>query len=120
MDEGRRALHLHGVTSSRILLTGATSGIGLELARQLLAEPARRLIVGARRPAAATRLRALAGTERLTILPLDLASLASTRAFADAVVAELAGARLDALAANAGVQLPGPLRLTADGYEDSR
>ena len=107
------------MTSSRILLTGATSGIGLELARQLLAEPARRLIVGARRPAAATRLRALAGTERLTILPLDLASLASTRAFADAVVAELAGARLDALAANAGVQLPGPLRLTADGYEET-
>ena len=117
MDEGRRALHPHGVTSSCTLLTGATSGIGLELSRQLLAEPGRRLIVGARRPAAAAALRALAGAERLTILPLDLASLASTRAFADAVVAALAGTKLDALGANAGTQFSGPLRLTADGYE---
>lgn len=119
MDEGQRARHLHRVTSSCILLTGATSGIGLELSRQLLADPGRRLIVGARRPAAATALRALAGPERLKLLPLDLASLASTKAFADAVAAELDGASLDALAANAGVQLPGPLRLTADGYEET-
>jgi NAD(P)-dependent dehydrogenase (short-subunit alcohol dehydrogenase family) len=107
------------VTSSCILLTGATSGIGLELSRQLLADPGRRLIVGARRPAATAALRALAGPERVKILPLDLASLASTKAFADAVVTELDGARLDAFAANAGVQLPGPLRLTADGYEET-
>lgn len=105
--------------SSCNLLTGATSGIGLELARQLLAEPACRLIVGARRPSAAFALRALAGPERLAILPLDLASLSSTAAFADAVVTELAGAKLDSLAANAGVQIPGPLRLTADGYEET-
>jgi NAD(P)-dependent dehydrogenase (short-subunit alcohol dehydrogenase family) len=107
------------MSSACILLTGATSGIGLELARQLLAEPGRRLIVGARRPAATAALRALAGPERITILPLDLASLSSTRAFADAVVNELAGAKLASLAANAGVQLPGPLRLTADGYEET-
>lgn len=118
MDEGRRALHLRDVTSTWTLLTGATSGIGLELARQLLAEPGRRLIVGARRPTAMA-LRALAGPERLTILPLDLASLASTNAFADAAIAKLGGTKLDAFAANAGVQIPGPLRLTADGYEET-
>jgi NAD(P)-dependent dehydrogenase (short-subunit alcohol dehydrogenase family) len=67
------------------LVTGGTSGIGLELVRMLLADPANRVIVGARRPAEAAALRALADGGRLDILPLDLASLASTAAFTDAL-----------------------------------
>ncbi|MBN9514422.1 MAG: SDR family NAD(P)-dependent oxidoreductase [Alphaproteobacteria bacterium] len=101
------------------LVTGATSGVGLELARALLADSAHQLIVGARRPAAATTLRALAGPDRLAILPLDLASLASTHAFADLVEARLADTRLASLAANAGLQIVGPRRLTTDGYEET-
>ncbi|MFO1158548.1 MAG: SDR family NAD(P)-dependent oxidoreductase [Reyranellaceae bacterium] len=101
------------------LLTGATSGIGLQLARQLLAQPATALIVGARRPAGAQALRALAGEDRLTILPLDLCSLASTAAFADTVVNHLQGRTLASLAANAGVQITGPRRMTGDGYEET-
>jgi protochlorophyllide reductase len=101
------------------LVTGATSGIGLELVRLLLAEPASHVIVGARRPAEAIALRGLAGGERLEILPLDLASLASTVAFADAVVTRLASGRLASLAANAGVQIPAGRRLTIDGYEET-
>ena len=101
------------------LLTGATSGIGLELARQLLAQPATSLIVGARQPAAAYPLRALARDDRLTILPLDLCSLASTASFADAVAGRLKDRRLASVAANAGVQIVGPRRMTGDGYEET-
>ncbi len=107
------------MTSSHHLVTGATSGIGLELAVLLLADPACRLVVGARRPESATALRALAGSDRLAILPLDLASLSSTVAFADAVERQLAGAKLASLAANAGLQIAGPRRLTTDGYEET-
>lgn len=101
------------------LVTGGTSGIGLELVRLLLADPANRVIVGARRPAAAGALRAVGDGERLDILPLDLASLASTIAFADEVVARLAGKRLASLAANAGIQSVGGKRMTVDGYEET-
>lgn len=101
------------------LVTGGTSGIGLELVRLLLADPANRVIVGARRPAAAGALRAVADGERLDILPLDLASLASTVAFADEVVVRLAGQRLASLAANAGIQSVAGKRMTVDGYEET-
>lgn len=112
------------VPSTVHLLTGATSGLGLELARQLLAEPATSLIVGARRPADANALRALATEDRpmedrLVILPLDLCSLASTAAFADAVGRHLQGRRLASLAANAGIQITGPRQMTCDGYEET-
>lgn len=101
------------------LVTGGTSGIGLELVRMLLADPANRVIVGARRPTTAGALRAVADGERLDILPLDLASLASTIAFADAVVPRLAGKRVASLAANAGIQSVAGKRMTADGYEET-
>lgn len=101
------------------LVTGGTSGIGLELVRFLLAEPATRVIVGARRPAEAVALRKVAEEGRLDILPLDLSSLTSTAAFADAVAARLAGSRLASLAANAGIQNVGVRRMTVDGYEET-
>lgn len=107
------------MSSSLHLVTGATSGLGLELASRLLADRSCRLIVGARRPAAAKALRALAGEDRLTLLPLDLASLASTVAFADAVIARLDGGTLASLAANAGLQIVGARGLTADGYDET-
>jgi protochlorophyllide reductase len=101
------------------LVTGATSGLGLELVRLLLVEPSVRVVVGARRPSEAMELRALAAGGRLEILPLDLASLASTRAFADAITGRLAGERLASFAANAGIQIVRETRLTADGYEET-
>jgi len=101
------------------VLTGATSGLGLEAARRLLAEPASRLIVGARSPQAMASLRPAAEPDRLVVLPLDLGSLDSTVRFAASVVERLAGRPAASLAANAGLQFAGPRRLTADGYEET-
>ncbi len=80
-----------------IVMTGATGGIGLEAARRLIADPGVRLIVGARTP------NRLAGPlrGRAEALPLDLASLASVRAFAAEAAA---GDPIDVLILNAGIQ----------------
>ena len=107
------------MSSSLHLVTGATSGLGLELASRLLADPGCRLIVGARQPQSARALRALADEQRLVILPLDLASLASTSAFAQSVIERLEGGKLASLAANAGLQFVGARHLTADGYDET-
>jgi protochlorophyllide reductase len=107
------------MSSAVHVMTGATSGLGLEAAKRLLAAPGTRIIAGARKPEAAQALRALAGPERLSVLPLDLASLASTADFARAVVDRLSGARAASLAANAGLQFSAPRPFTADGYEET-
>lgn len=101
-----------------ILLTGATSGLGLAAARALAAATAADLIVGARDPGRADALRAAVPAERLSVLPLDLASLSSVRGFAAAVRRRLGpDARLSAVACNAGVQLGADDRTSADGHE---
>ncbi|WP_405161671.1 SDR family oxidoreductase [Nocardia sp. NBC_01499] len=85
-----------------ILITGATSGIGLEAARQLAAGGDRLLLVG-RNPSkladAATAVRA-AGAGDVDTLECDFASQASVRQLAKSVLAQYD--RLDVLANNAG------------------
>lgn len=92
---------------SIIVMTGATAGIGKAAAGRLLDRPGTRLIIGSR---GAT----LAGAESLQ---LDLASLASARAFVAGVVDSLAGAPIGALVLNAGGQQPHNGIRTADGFE---
>jgi NAD(P)-dependent dehydrogenase (short-subunit alcohol dehydrogenase family) len=106
---------MHGTDT--FLLTGATSGLGLEAARTLLRDRRRRVVAGARDPGGAAALRALAPAERLEILPLDLASLDSVRRFVAEVRARLGDRRLAAIACNAGLQVTGPLRRSAEGHE---
>ncbi|MEL6261439.1 MAG: SDR family NAD(P)-dependent oxidoreductase [Cyanobacteria bacterium J06626_6] len=103
--------------SQTILLTGATSGLGLNTVRQLARRSNSYLIVGARNPTQALELQAAMPKERLTILPLDLSSVASVRRFATATMEQLGDRRLTALALNAGTQIVTGLEKTIDGYE---
>ncbi len=100
-----------------ILITGATSGLGLEAAR-VLARGGHRLIVGARSPGGSPALRDAVPAAQLTVLPLDTSALDSVHAFTRRVRDHLgADGRLDAVALNAGLQFAGPMRRSADGHE---
>lgn len=98
---------------SRILVTGSSDGIGLETARQLLA--AGHDVVGhARSAERAAQLRA-AEPRLADVVVGDLASLAETRALAEAATA---AGPFDAVIHNAGIGGGVPERaVTADGLE---
>jgi NAD(P)-dependent dehydrogenase (short-subunit alcohol dehydrogenase family) len=93
------------------VMTGATKGIGAAAVPALIADGHSCLIVGAR-PG-----RDVTGARGITMLPLDLADLASVRAFAALAIDALAGRPIDRLVLNAGGQRPDVTALSADGYE---
>jgi NAD(P)-dependent dehydrogenase (short-subunit alcohol dehydrogenase family) len=115
-EEVLTGVNLHG---KRILVTGVSAGLGVETARSLAAHGAQ--VVGAARDLA----KAKAATEQVRkdaaanggsfeLVELDLASLKSVRACADALLAK--GDSFDVVIANAGVMAT-PLGHTADGFE---
>lgn len=91
---------------STVVMTGGTSGFGAIAAERLTRQGDVRLILGTRRPAS--------GGESI---PLDLAELASVRAFATSIRERLGDAPVDALVLNAGLILPDVSGRTADGFE---
>jgi NAD(P)-dependent dehydrogenase (short-subunit alcohol dehydrogenase family) len=107
------------LSGKRIVVTGASAGLGIETVRALASRGAH-ITMAARDPAKAERAAdevtaALGGRPiGLEIRSLDLGSLASVRAFADGFVAE--HHRLDALINNAGV-MACPYGHTTDGFE---
>ena len=106
------------LAGKRVLVTGASAGLGVETARALVAHGAS--VVGAVRDLAKARtatqvVRDAAGSgEGLELIELDLASLASVRACAGGLVAR--GRPFDAVIANAGV-MACPKGTTAEGFE---
>ena len=113
-DEVLEGLDLSG---KRLLVTGVSAGLGLEAARALVAHGAE--VVGtardldkARRATATIGQGSTGG--KLELVELDLASLASVRACADALLAE--GRPFDVILANAGVMIC-PEGKTVDGFE---
>jgi NAD(P)-dependent dehydrogenase (short-subunit alcohol dehydrogenase family) len=98
-------------------VTGANGGLGLETAKVLAAAGAH-VVMAARDPArtdeALRVIRAAVPSARLEVVPLDLASLASVRDAARAIVAGHPG--IDILVNNAGL-MGIPERSTVDGFE---
>src|SRR5271154_3683590 len=102
-----------------ILITGANTGLGKELARQLaLRRDFERIYLGCRNPEKAEHakddLETVSGRAIFEVVIIDLADLASVRAAASAI-----GAPLNALAMNAGgTGGPTPASLTTDGVTE--
>jgi NAD(P)-dependent dehydrogenase (short-subunit alcohol dehydrogenase family) len=99
------------LSGRRILVTGVSAGLGVETARALAAHGA--AVVGTARDLDKARA-ATAGIPGLDLVALDLASLASVRAAADALNAR--GDKFDVVIANAGVMAT-PFGKTAEGFE---
>ncbi|MGF1468181.1 MAG: oxidoreductase [Sandaracinaceae bacterium] len=107
----------HRLAGRTVVITGANSGVGFGAA-ELLARAGARVLFACRSrdrgEAAVARLgRSVPGAD-LELRLLDLADLASVRAFATDLAAD--HPRLDVLSNNAGVMTP-PLARTADGFE---
>jgi NAD(P)-dependent dehydrogenase (short-subunit alcohol dehydrogenase family) len=106
------------LSGQRILVTGVSAGLGVETARVLAAHGAQ--VVGAARDLAKAKTATQVvrdGAKNgggLELIELDLASLASVRAAADALLAD--GRPFDIVIANAGVMAT-PFGKTADGFE---
>jgi NAD(P)-dependent dehydrogenase (short-subunit alcohol dehydrogenase family) len=103
------------------VVTGATGGIGVEIARGLAARGAE-LILPCRNPrkgaAVLASLPATAGARPPQLVELDLADLDSVRRGAGEIAALAAGRRIDLLVENAGVWPSRPTQ-TRQGHEQA-
>lgn len=109
-DEVLEGVNLAG---KRILVTGASAGLGVETCRVLASHGAQ--VVGVARDVSKARgALEKAGAKGVDVVEADLASLASIRKATDALNAK--GAKFDAIVANAGV-MACPESKTADGFE---
>lgn len=108
---------LPNLSGKTIVVTGGNSGIGYCAALELARKGARVVLAcrdQSKASKAADAIRAAHANAAVDVMALDLASLASVRAFADAFHRQ--HARLDVLCNNAGVMALPP-RKTADGFE---
>lgn len=107
-----------GVAGKRVIITGATGGIGLAAARELARKGAHLSIVArseARAAAAVAQITARGGMgTEVDVLHADLSSQASIRQLADEILAK--HPRVDVLINNAG-GMNGSRRLTEDHLE---
>jgi NAD(P)-dependent dehydrogenase (short-subunit alcohol dehydrogenase family) len=111
-------LDVPDLTGKRAIVTGANSGLGLELTRRLAkAGAAVTLAVRSRDKgeAAIAKLTTEIPDARLSVRLIDLTSLTSVEAFAESMVRD--GHPLDILINNAGIMMPPKRESTADGFE---
>ena len=100
------------------VVTGANSGLGEVTARELARKGARVVLAvrtTSKGEAAARAIRDAAPGALVEVRQLDLSSLASVRAFATELTADIAA--IDLLVNNAGIMMTPPGGRTADGFE---
>jgi NAD(P)-dependent dehydrogenase (short-subunit alcohol dehydrogenase family) len=105
-------------TGRSIIITGATSGLGLCCAETLAARGASVILAvrdSAKGATVADAIRAQHPSARLTVAQLDLASLASVAGFAQHI--NDTAPRIDVLLNNAGLGLQPARSTTQDGFE---
>ena len=107
---GWSAKDLPNLEGKRFLITGATSGIGKEAAREL-ARAGAKVTIAARSLEKAESVKKELSSERIDLLELDLADLESVRRAARKVDYEI-----DVLILNAGIMAI-PLRKSVDDFE---
>lgn len=107
-------------TGKQILITGGTSGVGLETARLLIAAGADVTIIGSNPTRGAEAERALndkpEGAGRATFIRADLSSMQQVHRLAETIKDR--GDRLDVLINNAGIVATKRVE-TVDGYEQT-
>jgi NAD(P)-dependent dehydrogenase (short-subunit alcohol dehydrogenase family) len=105
-------------TGRTAVVTGATGGLGLQVAT-VLAPQGARVLLGSRHPDRGQRalaaVAAAATGQQPELVQLDLANLASVRA-ASADIRHRTADRLDLLVNNGGIMAP-PLSFSVDGFE---
>lgn len=106
------------MSAKTVVITGANAGLGLECARNILAQNGSLHIVLAVRDIGrgAAAVAELAAPDRCTVMECDLASLHSVAAFTRAFAAADLPA-LHAVVCNAGLQVADGTRFTSDGVE---
>ena len=108
---------MRDLVGAKILVTGATDGLGKRVALELAAKGATVLLHGRNRErleAALEELRRETGSEKVRSYLADLSSLGAVRGLAEQVLS--GEARLDVLVNNAGVIVP-ERQESEDGYE---
>jgi NAD(P)-dependent dehydrogenase (short-subunit alcohol dehydrogenase family) len=117
MVPGIEGAHMDNLAEAKILVTGATDGLGKRVAFELAATGATVLLHGRRRErleATLEEAREETGSEKLGSYLADLSSLGEVRALAEQVLTEQD--RLDVLVNNAGV-IAEERRESEDGYQ---
>ncbi|KAL3454999.1 short-chain dehydrogenase [Aspergillus heterothallicus] len=109
----------HALPNTTIVLTGATSGIGLETARALLTTGATLYLPVRSIPSARASLSTLLsqyGEAQIQLVEMDISSLASIKRAA-AEILSLTKQQINVLIANAGIMGLPTKTLSADGFE---
>ncbi|GAA1945186.1 SDR family oxidoreductase [Kitasatospora viridis] len=119
MGQRERDIAVPDQSGRLAVVTGATSGIGYHTARRLALAGAEVVLAvrnTAKGESAAARIRSNSpDAGPVSVAELDLASLASVKAFAEALLER--GTPVDALVNNAGVMAVPGHRTTEDGFE---